>query len=72
MKWSVVAIVVAALAAVAGGGYYVLHQHEIRVELTGAQPPAERERAEAARTKEEIGTYKDAKHPSFPGSEKKE
>ncbi len=72
MKWSVVITVVVALAAVAGGGYYVLHQREIRVELRGAQPPAEREKADAARAREEIGTYKDARHPSFPGWEKKE
>ena len=72
MKGSVVVGVVVVLAAVVGGGYYVLHRHEIRVELTGAQPPAERDNGDAARTKENIGIYKDARHPSFPGSDKKE
>jgi hypothetical protein len=70
MKWSVAITVAIALAIVATGGYYVLYQREIRVELPGVQPPAERENA--ARAREEIGTYKDARHPSFPGSEKKE
>ena len=72
MKWSVVVTGVVVLAGVVGGGYYVLHRHEIRVELPGAQAPAERQKPDAARAREEIGTYKDARHPSFPGSDKKE
>ncbi len=67
MKWSLIIAVVVVLGA-AAGGYYIIHQREIRVESV----PADRDRADAARAKEEIGTYRDAKHPSFPGSEKKE
>jgi len=40
--------------------------------VRAAQPPTGRDKAEAGQVKEDIGTYKDAKHPSFPGSEKKE
>lgn len=72
MKWSVVITVVVALGVVAGGGYVLIHQREIRVEVLGVQPPATREQTEADRARRDIGTYKDAKHPSFPGSEKKE
>ena len=65
MRWSIVISVLVAVAAVGGGAYYVIHQHEIRVESVGGQPATER-------AKEDIGTYKDAKHPSFPGAEKKD
>jgi uncharacterized protein DUF2749 len=65
MKWSIVISVLIAVAAVGGGAYYIVYQREIRVEGTTGQPAAERAR-------EDIGTYKDAKHPSFPGPEKKD
>lgn len=68
MKVSVVIAVLVVLGLVAGGGYYFVQHREIRVEVV----PAEREKPDAARAREEIGTYKDAKHPSFPGPEKKE
>jgi flagellar basal body-associated protein FliL len=68
MKVSVVIAVLVVLGVVAGGGYYFIHYRELRVEAV----PAEREKPDAARAREEIGTYKDARHPSFPGSEKKE
>jgi len=64
MKWSVIIAVVVVLG-LAGGGYYIIHQREIRVETISTQP-------DAARGREDIGTYKDAKHPSFPGSQSKE
>jgi hypothetical protein len=67
MKWSLIVAVVIVLGA-AAGGYYILHQREIRVEATAA----DRDKPDAAQGREEIGTYKDAKHPGFPGSEKKE
>jgi hypothetical protein len=72
MKWSVIIMVVVALGIVAGGGYYLIQQREVRVDVRAAQPPTGRDKAEAGQVKEDIGTYKDAKHPSFPGSEKKE
>ena len=64
MKWSVIIAVVVVLG-LAGGGYYIIHQREIRVETISTQP-------DAARAREDLGTYKDAKHPSFPGSQSKE
>ena len=64
MKWSVIIAVVVVLG-LAGGGYYIIHQREIRVETISTQP-------DAARSREDIGTYKDAKHPSFPGPQNKE
>jgi hypothetical protein len=66
MKWSVVVAVVLAIAAAGGGAYYIIHQHEIRVEI-----PAGKASSTAA-AREQMGTYKDAKHPSFPGTDKKE
>lgn len=65
MKWSIVISVLVAVAAAGGGAYYIIHQREIRVEGTASQPTTERAR-------EDIGTYKDAQHPSFPGPEKKD
>jgi len=65
MNWSVIIAVVVVLGLAAGGGYYIIHQREIRVEAISTQP-------DAARAREDIGTYKDAKHPSFPGSQNKE
>jgi len=65
MRWSIVISVLIAVAAAGGGAYYIIHQREIRVEGAAGQPAAERPR-------EDIGTYKDAKHPSFPGPEKKD
>ena len=67
MKWSMIVAVVVVFAA-AAGGYYIIHQREIRVEATAV----DRDKPDAAQVREEIGTYKDAKHPGFPGSEKKE
>lgn len=72
MKFSVVITVVVALGVVVGGGYYLIQQREIRVEVPGVQPSATRDQTQADRARQDIGTYKDAKHPSFPGSEKKE
>ena len=72
MKLSVVVTVLVALGVVAGGGYYFIHQREIQVAVPAIQAPAAREQAEVERAREDIGTYKDAKHPSFPGSEKKQ
>ena len=72
MKFSVVITVVVALGVVIGGGYYLIQQREIRVEVSGVQPSATRKQTQADRARLDIGTYKDAKHPSFPGSEKKE
>ena len=71
MKLSIVITVLVVLGVVAGGGYYFIHQREIRVEVPAIQAPAAREQAEVERARKDIGTYKDAKHPSFPGSEKK-
>ena len=71
MKLSVVITVLVALGVVAGGGYYFIHQREIQVAVPPIQAPATRERKEEPGRKD-IGTYKDAKHPSFPGSEKKQ
>ena len=72
MKLSIVITVLVVLGVVAGGGYYFIHQREIRVEVPAIQAPAAREQTEAERARKNIGTYKDAKHPSFPGSEKQE
>ena len=72
MKFSVVITVVVVLGVIAGGGYYFIHQREIRVEVPAIQAPTAREQTEAERARKDIGTYKDAKHPSFPGSEKQE
>ena len=71
MKLSVVITVLVALGIVAGGGYYFIHQHEIQVVVPAIQAPAAREQKEE-RVRKDIGTYNDAKHPSFPGSEKKQ
>ena len=71
MKWSIVVSVVVAAIAVGGGAYYVIHRHEIRVEVATPQSSGDRERA-GTRAREDIGTYKDAKHPSFPGPDKSE
>jgi len=65
MKWSVIIAVVVVLGLAVGGGYYIIHQREIRVETISTP-------ADAARAREDIGTYKDAKHPSFPGSQDKQ
>ena len=70
MKLSIVIAVLVVLGVVAGGGYYFIHQREIRVEMPRIEAPAAREQKEE-RARNDIGTYKDAKHPSFPGSEKK-
>ena len=72
MKFSVVITVLVALGVVTGGGYYFIHQREIRVDVPAIQAPATREQTEAERARKDIGTYKDAKHPSFPGSERKQ
>lgn len=72
MKWSVVIAVVVALGVVAGGGYYLIYQREVRVEVTAIQAPATPEHTMAERARQDIGTYKEARHPSFPGPEKKE
>jgi hypothetical protein len=72
MKLSVVITVLVVLGVIAGGGYYFIHQREIRVEVPAIQAPTAREQTEAERARKDIGTYKDAKHPSFPGSEKKQ
>ena len=72
MKLSVVITVVVALGVAVGGGYYLIQQREIRVEVSGVKPSATHEQTQAERARQEIGTYKDAKHPSFPGSGKKE
>lgn len=72
MKLSVVIAVVVALGVVVGGGYYVIHQREVRMEVTATQAPATPEHTGADRARQEIGTYQEAKHPSFPGSAKKE
>lgn len=71
MKSSVVVTVLVVLGVIAGGGYYFIHQREIRVEVPAIQAPTAREQKEE-RVRKDIGTYKDAKHPSFPGSEKKQ
>ena len=71
MKLSVVITVLVALGVVAGGGYYFIHQREIQVAVPAIQAPNAREQKEESARKD-IGTYKDAKHPSFPGSEKKQ
>jgi hypothetical protein len=70
MKWSIIVGVVVVLAAVGGGAYYVI-QHEIRVEMPAPQTSSDRDKS-GTRATEEMGTYKDAKHPSFPGPNKKE
>ena len=72
MNMSVVITVMVALGVVAGSGYYLIHQREIRVDVPAIQAPAAREQTEAERARKDIGTYKEAKHPSFPGSEKKQ
>ena len=71
MKLSVVITVLVALGVVAGGGYYFIHQREIQVAVPAIQAPAAREQKEE-HVRKDIGTYKDARHPSFPGSEKKQ
>ena len=71
MKLSVVITVLVALGVVAGGGYYFIHQREIQVAVPAIQAPNAPEQKEE-RARKDIGTYKDAKHPSFPGSEKKQ
>ena len=72
MKLSVAITVLVVLGVIVGGGYYFIHQREIRVEVPAIQAPTAREQTEAGRARTDIGTYKDAKHPSFPGSEKKQ
>lgn len=71
MKLSVVITVLVALGVIAGGGYYFIHQREIQVVVPAIQAPASREQKED-RVRKDIGTYKDAKHPSFPVSETKQ
>ena len=66
MKSSIIVSIVLAIAAVGGSAYYVIHQHQITVEIPSSQKPSDWEKV-GQRAKEEIGTYKDAKHPSFPG-----
>jgi len=66
MKWSVVVAVVVAVAAAGGGAYYIIHQHEIRVEIPAGKASS------TAEAREQIRTYKDARHPSFPGQDKKD
>jgi hypothetical protein len=65
MKWSVVVAVVA-VAAAGGGAYYIVHHHEIRVEVPAGKASS------TAEAREQMGTYKDAKHPSFPGGGNKD
>jgi hypothetical protein len=72
MKLSVVIAVVVAMGVVVGGGYVLIQQREVRVEVSGVNAPATRESIGADRARQDIGTYQEAKHPSFPGSEKKE
>ena len=71
MKFSVAITVLVVLGVIAGGGYYFIHQREIQVAAPAIQAPAAREQKDE-RVRKDIGTYKDAKHPSFPGSEKKQ
>ena len=66
MKWSVIVAVVVAVAAAGGGAYYIVHQHEVRVEISAGKASS------TAEAREQMGTYKGAKHPSFPGADKKE
>ncbi len=66
MKWSVIVAVVVAVVAAGGGAYYIVHQHEVRVGIPAGKASS------TAEAREQMGTYKDAKHPSFPGADKKE
>ena len=66
MKWSVIVAVVLTIAGASGEAYYITHQHEIRVEIPAGKASS------TAEAREQMGTYRDAKHPSFPGADKKE
>jgi hypothetical protein len=72
MKWSIVVAVLVAVGVAAGGGYYVLHQHTMQAEVSVVPSPLPREPAEAEQARRDIGTYQDAKHPSFPTAGKQE
>lgn len=71
MKWTVV-VAVMVVIGVAGGGYYFLQPHSMRVEVHVDQPSSPRGPAEAEQVRRDIGTYRDAKHPGFPEQEKRE